>query len=91
MCVVEEEDDDGRGNGVSAEDKGITSVSSSERLGGRGIIEDVGKDEEDGEGYLPQMGDGFTRTNTEVTLVDGDEESREVALKALKFASIDDS
>ena len=78
-----------RGNGVGAEDEVTTSVSSPERLGGREIVEDVGKDEEDGERYLPQVGDGFIRTNKEVTLVDGDEESREVALKGLKFASID--
>ena len=93
MCVAEEEDDDDddvRGNGVGAEDKGATSISSSEGLGGRDNVECVGKDEEDGEGYLPRVGDGFTRTNTEVTLVDCEEESKKVALKALKFASIDD-
>ena len=79
-----------RGEGVGAEDKLAPSGSSTERLGGREIVEYVGRDEEDGERCLPQVGDGFTRTNTEVTLVDGDEESKEVALKALKFASIDD-
>ena len=51
----------------------------------------MGKDEEDGEGCMPRVGDAFTRTDTEVTLVDGEEESKEVVLKALKFASIDDS
>ena len=76
--------------GVGAQDEVAASGSSSERSGGREIVEYMGKDEEDGEGCLPQVGDGFTRTNTEVTLVDGDEESKEVALKALQFASIDD-
>ena len=78
-----------RGDGVGAEDNVAASGSSSERLGGREMVENVGKDEEDGEGYLPQAGDGFTRTNTDVTLVDVDGASREVALKALKAASID--
>ena len=77
--------------GVGAEDKVAASDSSSGRLGGMKMVEYRGKDEEDGEGCLPQVGDGFTRTNTEVTLVDGDEESTEGALKALKFASNDDS
>ena len=91
MCVAKEDDDDDvRGNGVGAEDKGAASISSSTRFGGRDNVEYVGKDEENGEGYLPQVGDGFTRTNTEVTLVDCEEESKKVALKALKFASIDD-
>lgn len=58
-----------QGNGVGAEDKAAAG-SSSERLGGREIVEYVGKDEEDSEVYLPQVGDWFRRTNTEVTLVD---------------------
>lgn len=77
--------------GVGVEDRVAASDSSSERLGGMEMVEYMGKDEEDGEACLPQVGDGFTRTNTEVTLVDGDEESKEVALKALKFGSIDGS
>ena len=87
MYIAEE--DHGRGEGVAAE--GVNASGSySERSGGREIVEYVGKDEGDGEGCLPRVGDGFTRTNTEVTLVDGDKESKELTLKALKFASIDD-
>ena len=88
MCIADA--DHVREESFSGEDKMAASRSSSERMGGMESVEYVGKDEEDGEGCLPQMGDGFTRTNTEITLVDGDEESAEVALKALKFAAIDD-
>ena len=89
MCIADE--DHVRGEGVGAEDRVAALDSSSERLGGMKMVEYMGKDEEDDEGCLPQVGDRFTRTNTEVTLVDGDEESTEGALKVLKFASIDDS
>ena len=69
------------------------SSSSSEKPSKREMFECVGKEnedkDEDGGSFLPQVGE-FTRTNTDVTLVDGNEESREVALKELKFVSVND-
>lgn len=69
------------------------SSSSSEKTSKREMFECVGKEnkdkDEDGGSFPPQVGE-FTRTNTDVTLVDGNEESGEVALKELKFVSVND-
>lgn len=81
------------------EDEMCGSSSSSEKTSKREMFECVGKEnedkDEDGGSFLPQVGE-FTRTNTDVTLVDGSEESEEseesgeVALKELKLVSVDD-
>ena len=75
------------------EDEMSGSSSSSEKTSKREISECVGKEnedkDEDGGSFLPQVGE-FTRTNTDVTLVDGNEESGEVALKELQFVSVND-
>lgn len=72
------------------------SSSSSEKTSKREMFECVGKEnedkDEDGGSLLPQVGE-FTRTNTDVTLVDGSEESEEtgeVALNELKLVCVDD-
>ena len=43
-------------------------------------VECVAKDDPDGGGFWPRVGE-FTRTNTDMTLVEGDEEHRGLALK----------
>ena len=78
------------GVGAGDDEVAVSAGASEERFGGgKEIIGYVGEDEEEGEGDLRRVDDGFTRTNTEVTLVDGDEESREVTLTASKLASVD--
>ena len=94
MCFVVEADK--RGDTIGVEDEISGSSSSSEKTSKREMSKWVGKEnedkDEDGGSFLPQVGE-FTRTNTDVTLVDGSEESEEsgeVALKELKFVSVDD-
>ena len=91
MCVAEEEegDDHIRGNFVGGEDERPAPRCPSEQVGGREMVECVGEGEENGEGCLPQVG-MFMRTNTEATLVDGDDESQELAVKGLKCGSVED-
>ena len=91
MCFVVEADK--RGDTVGAEDEISGPSSSSEKTNKREMFECVGKENEDkdegGRRFLPQVGE-FTRTDTDVTLVEGSEETGEVTLKELKFISIDD-
>ena len=64
-----------RGEDVGAEDEVATSSSSLEQIGKREMLKCVGKDNG---GFPPRVG-GFTRTNAEVSLMNGDEEGRESA------------
>lgn len=74
---------------AEAKNEVATTNFSSEKRAVEGTSECAGKDEEDGGGFLPQFGD-FTRTNTDVTLVGGNEENGGLlALKALQFLPID--
>lgn len=52
-----------------AENEMAASSASLECLGERGKLECEGEGEEDGEGISPQVGE-FTRTNTDMTLVE---------------------
>lgn len=66
---------------IEAEEDVATSSCSPETKKMKGSLECVGKDEEDGGAFLPQVGE-FTRTNTDVTFVGGNEESCGSALNA---------
>ncbi len=65
-----------------------TSSSSSERRRQSETFEGVSEDEEDRGGPLPQVGE-FMRTNTDVTLIGGNEESCDLALKAQWFLPVE--
>ena len=73
---------------VAAEAKVPTSSSSSERRRQSETFEGVREDEEDRGGPLPQVGE-LMRTNTDVTLIGGDEESCDLTLKAQWFLPVD--
>ena len=53
-------------------------------------MDDAGEKVEEACGGVLQQEGELTRTNTDVTLVDGNEEKEELALKALRFVSMDE-
>ena len=71
-----------RSGEVDAEDEVAESNLSIMEIGcQRRTLEFVGRDEEDSGGFLPLVGD-LRRTDTDSTLIGGNEESRRSALKA---------
>ncbi|KAM0803104.1 hypothetical protein BDR22DRAFT_819312 [Usnea florida] len=74
--------DDVRSGEVNVEDEVAESDLSIIEIGcERRTLEFAGRDEEDSGGFLPREGD-LRRTDTDLTLIDGNEESRTSALKA---------
>ena len=75
VLLMDVAQEDGGGMAAGAENEAATWGPCSERRKSRGeLVECVCKDEEDGGEFSPRVGH-FTRTNTDVTLIGGNEES----------------